>query len=399
MDAHEMTMGTFSSSSDQRPANVLEYLDAPARVALVERLRELFANPALPTSDDEFGALAQDVARFQFERSGAYCAICGTRGIDSLAALERATAGDWRRIPAIPADAFRVRRIACFPEFDGEVIFHTSGTTSGRPGAHHLPSTELYDAGAIPWFAAHLLGPAAGGESPRVAVSLTPSPAQAPRSSLVHMIESACGRLGVAVGYVNDPDPLFAFDALQRAAKSGPVLVLATAFALVHVLDGWADDPTPGGARVPLPLGSRLMETGGTKRRSREIAREEMLRMIEERLGIPPALVINEYGMTEMSSQFYDGSASAGGASIRIHRGPPWVRTVALDPTSLEPMPPGEVGVLAHFDLANLDSCAFILTGDAGRVHEDGRIELRGRIAGAVARGCSLAAEELLSSQ
>ena len=67
----------------------------------------------------------------------------------------------------------------------------------------------------------------------------------------------------------------------------------------------------------------------------------------------------------------------------------------AVDPESLAPRPPGERGILAFFDLANLGSVSAILTEDVGQVDETG-VRLHGRAAGAEPRGCSLAMEELL---
>jgi hypothetical protein len=81
----------------------------------------------------------------------------------------------------------------------------------------------------------------------------------------------------------------------------------------------------------------------------------------------------------------------------RLHSGPGWVRTRAYDPETLEPLPDGEVGVLRHWDLANLDSVMALQTADLGRVRPGG-FELLGRARGAEARGCSIAMDELLSA-
>ena len=100
--------------------------------------------------------------------------------------------------------------------------------------------------------------------------------------------------------------------------------------------------------------------------------------------------------MTEMSSQFYDGVAGAAPAPAeRLHAGPPWVRTQATDPETLRPLPHGEVGVLRHFDLANLNSVMAIQTADLG-ITTPGGFRVLGRARGAEARGCSLAMDDLL---
>jgi hypothetical protein len=129
---------------------------------------------------------------------------------------------------------------------------------------------------------------------------------------------------------------------------------------------------------------------------------------VEASLGLPAGACVNEYGMTELASQFYDGTLRDAGEDAtwpRIKHGPPWVRTVVVDTFTLEPLPPGQPGLLRVVDLANRGSVAAILTEDravavepAGSVNADGRaralpFRLLGRADGSEARGCSLAAE------
>ncbi|HEU4558448.1 MAG TPA: hypothetical protein VFS20_11385, partial [Longimicrobium sp.] len=167
-----------------------------------------------------------------------------------------------------------------------------------------------------------------------------------------------------------------------------------TAFAFVH----WLDALAAAGEGYRLPRGSRVMDTGGFKGRSREVTREELYSAIHDRLGIAPAWCVNEYGMTEMSSQFYDGVAGAASApGQRLHEGPAWVRTQAADPETLDPLPHGEIGVLRHYDLANLNSVMAIQTADLGFTTPSG-FRVLGRAEGAEARGCSIAMDELLSA-
>ena len=85
-------------------------------------------------------------------------------------------------------------------------------------------------------------------------------------------------------------------------AQRRPVCLAATAFALLHVLDAMEAD----GLRVSLPPGSRIMETGGFKGRSRMVSREELYERTCDRFGVDQGAVVAEYGMTELSSQYYD---------------------------------------------------------------------------------------------
>jgi hypothetical protein len=76
---------------------------------------------------------------------------------------------------------------------------------------------------------------------------------------------------------------------------------------------------------------------------------------------------------------------------------PPWLRVSPVHPVSLEPVADGEVGLARFVDLANVDSAVAILTRDLVRRNDLG-IELVGRAAGALPRGCSLAVEALLEA-
>jgi hypothetical protein len=73
------------------------------------------------------------------------------------------------------------------------------------------------------------------------------------------------------------------------------------------------------------------------------------------------------------------------------------VKTRVVDPETLQPVPAGEVGILQHFDLANLFSVMAVQTEDLGRIHDPG-FELLGRAPGATPRGCSVAVDLLLEA-
>jgi hypothetical protein len=124
--------------------------------------------------------------------------------------------------------------------------------------------------------------------------------------------------------------------------------------------------------------------------------------MLVEHLGLSEFYCVAEYGMTEMCSQFYDNvlrERVCGRSPVTRYKVvPPWVRTQVVDAETLEPCPAGRIGLLRHFDLANLDSVTAIQTDDLG-VAGAGGFELMGRAAGAERRGCSIAMDQWLSAQ
>lgn len=343
--------------------------------------------------DDRFDRLARAAFAHQYARNEPYRRFCERRG------AAPASVASWEEIPAVPTDAFKAAALVCGDPARAAAVFRTSGTTAGteRRGTHYLLDLRLYHAALGAGFGAHLLP---DGARPRF-LSLVPAPAGLPDSSLSHMVGELMGTVaGAGSGYFItgsfgiDYEGLAA--ALRQAEDAGvPVCIPGTAFAFVH----WLDEAAARGDRFRLPPGSRLMDTGGFKGRSREVGRAELYGALRERLGVEPAWMVNEYGMTEMGSQFYDGVAGRArpDPGERLHAGPPWVRTRATDPETLRLLPHGEVGVLRHWDLANLDSVACIQTADLG-VTSPGGFRVLGRATGAEARGCSLAMDDLLSA-
>ncbi len=361
--------------------------------ALRQELLALFAAGAEPPLPDEaFNALALRVFEHQLAHNPPYAAYCRQRG------AHPGTLDDWRRIPAVPTAAYKELPLVAGEAAAAQAVFRTSGTTRGpeRRGAHYVLDLRLYHASLLAGFEALVLPDRA---RPRM-LSLIPAPAEAPDSSLSHMAGVLLSELGGAgSGWFAGPagldEPALA-EALCRAeAEGSPVCLLGTSFAFVH----WLDALAQRGERFQLPPGSRLMDTGGYKGRAREVAPEAMQAAYEERLGIPPAYQVNEYGMTELLSQYYDAAlrdALGGDAGEpRRKRGPRWLRAVVVDPDTLEPLPTGATGLLRHVDLANLDSVVAVQTEDLGRAVEGGFL-LLGRAAGAVPRGCSIAADLLL---
>ncbi len=172
-----------------------------------------------------------------------------------------------------------------------------------------------------------------------------------------------------------------------------PVFLLGTAFAFVHVFE-YCEARS---RRFKLPPGSRVMETGGFKGRSREMSRDELYALFEERLAVPADHVVNEYGMTELGVQFYDKVVGIRGGAP-LHRNiPPWSRVQIIDPSTGKEAAEGERGLIRVCDLTNRSSVMAIQTEDIGIRRGDG-FEVLGRAVGAEARGCSIAADEFLAA-
>ena len=333
--------------------------------------------------DAGFDALARQLFAYQYARNAPYRRFC-----DALGASPRSVA-HWTEIPAAPAAAFKRHELSCTPVEAAARVFHSSGTTGRAAGRHILSPAALglYDLSLRRAFRRMVFPD--GAHLPLWA--LMPSPEAAPESSLSYMLGSlmaadAHPRHRFFWGDAGPDVPALAA-ALQAADE--PVLLFGTAFAWVLFFDA-AD------RHFPLPSGSRVLETGGFKGRSREVPREELYAFFTDRLGVPDSHCLSEYGMSEMCSQFYDSAlldGTAGRCRPRRKIGPHWTRTRVLDPRTGLDAAPGEPGVLCHYDLANLNSVLALRTEYMGIARDEG-FDLLGRAPGSELRGCSLTAEE-----
>jgi hypothetical protein len=166
---------------------------------------------------------------------------------------------------------------------------------------------------------------------------------------------------------------------LMSNAKS--TVVLGTSLAYALLLEAF------GGAKFRMPEGTRVMQTGGFKGKTLEFDAAKLRRELARAFCIEESAITSEYGMTELSSQFWEKSPN-------IYAEPPWARVVPVDPETLAPVKDG-VGVARIEDLLNVDSAVAIVTADRVR-RVPGGFELLGREVGAPPRGCSIATEEML---
>jgi len=373
------------------------------RDAIESELLAWMREPTWRADDARFERLALDLFAFQFEANTAYGRFCTARG---------RTPGDvqsWREIPAVPSGAFKELDLRCFPANETKHVFRTSGTSGaagGRRGALHLDTLELYEASLRPTLLQLLfpdLGPDSAGSKTTLRI-LAPPPGEAPDSSLSYMFGALVDDLGDTDSGFDVEGGELCSDALEGAleracAEARPVALCGTAFAFVHMLDAFASH----GARFVCAPGSRIMETGGFKGRSRELSRDTLYAALHETLGIPPERIVNQYGMTELGSQFYD-SVVVDPDGPRRKLGPPWARVRLVDPETGHDVEGDAPGLVVIHDLANTGSVAAIQTADLGcRVGDAGGdsrfgwgFEVLGRQPDAEARGCSIAADLML---
>jgi hypothetical protein len=374
-------------------------------MSIVDQVLHFIAEP----NARAFDSLALAVFRYQYESVPAYGEYCRRREAtpDTVAMLTQ--------IPPVSTLAFKYAAIENRNEGPSAPrLFLTSGTTMSKDerGRHLVRWPEVYRASAI----AHLRRMMFPDGRRLAMLALHPTADQMEESSLSQMISwcieefghdancCAASRAGLdlprAISFLRD-----------GVCAARPVCILATTAALAATFAAMRTSVTA----FELPPGSRVMDTGGAKGQTLPLSADEVVAEAGRLMGVAPAMVINEYGMTEMCSQLYDAtpfnsahSADTAWApqsvsavrsdappAMRIKLAPPWLRVFALDPLTLAPLPEG-VGLLSFFDLANVGSVSALMTEDFGIVR-DAAVLVLGRAAASDPRGCALAIEQFSS--
>jgi hypothetical protein len=191
------------------------------------------------------------------------------------------------------------------------------------------------------------------------------------------MMKGLIGQSGNPAGgfFINNTDDLLSGIKKWKAEKR-KILLMGVSFALLDLAEKESPDLTD----------VIVMETGGMKGRRKEITRTEMHSILKEKFNITE--VHSEYGMTELLSQAYSKGEG-------LFYSPPWMKILIRDPQDPlllldEPYKTGGINII---DLANINSCSFISTGDLGKMHEDGGFEVLGRFDNSDIRGCNLLIE------
>lgn len=351
------------------------------------RMGTIVARPSAGMSERIFSDLARELFALQYTHNEAYRRICEGRQVTPP------TVSSWEEIPFVPAAIFKELELTCLAPADRTRVFYSSGTT-GQPNSRHFHnavSLGLYEQSLWSWFECHF-------DCQKEFLFLTPPASAVPNSSLVHMFETVrqkCERpLASFTGKAGKDGWTLNFNAtikaLEKACAAGKTInILGTAFSFVHLVDYLAKE----GRRLQLPLGTRIMETGGYKNQSRTLPKAELHELIHRYLGVDAEGIVCEYGMSELSSQAYDRASrfEMWLARLRHFRFPLWARVQIISPETGREVAVGETGLIRIFDLANVFSVAAIQTEDLA-VRQQNGFDLVGRAESAEQRGCSLTA-------
>lgn len=309
-------------------------------------------------SEAAFEEAASDVFAFQAAHCAPYREYVDAIGVDP-SQVKR-----WEDIPHMPIEVFKRRTVYC-GDASPEAVF-TSSTTGGDSASfHHVAKLENYRRTLRKAFSIFYGEPESWSF-----YALLPCYLEREGSSLVWMADELI-KSGGGGFFLNDHEELL------RRMEADPKrkILLGVSYALLDLAEKFS----------PRLFNTVVMETGGMKGRRREMPKEEFHAALCAAFGVEK--IHSEYGMAELSSQAY----SAGGG---IFSTPPWMRVRIRDFNDpFDAVAYGRRGGINITDLANLHSCAFIETQDAGVMYPGGSFSVLGRMDRTQTRGCNLMVE------
>jgi hypothetical protein len=313
------------------------------------------------SSGNEFSGEALSVFRMQYDHNEVYRAFVDARNImvEAVSRIED--------IPFLPIEFFKTHDVVC-GNSPPQAVFRSSGTTGMIRSRHLVTDLGVYRRSFTKGFERFYGNPA-----DVQFLALTPTPEQAPDSSLVYMIEklmdlSSSPENGFFLANHSGLNARLR----QRRAPKKKVMLIGLTYALVDFANKYPADYSP----------LIVVETGGMKGHREEITREELHSLLCPAFGSDS--IHSEYGMTELLSQAWSQNNGR-------FKTPPWMKVMIRDTNDpLSWVGTGETGGINIVDLANHDSCSFVATQDLGRMHEDETFEVLGRFDASDSRGCNL---------
>ncbi len=328
---------------------------------------------------DGFEALALDIFALQYAGNAPYRAYCDAIGIvpDQV--------GAWQDIPAFPCESFKKELVTSFP-FDQAVMAQlTGGTTAivrGQIFRDEIGRQLVLEANRV-MTEAYLFPDFAQNQRCRVLI-LAPSPEMAPSMGMAIGMEETRRHFGTedSCFLLNHGgiDIAQLVKALAQAEATGvPIAMIGSTSAFVFFFNACKKK----GISFHLPQGSRIGDGGGYRGRFGELSQEDYWQLAWEVLGIPYSHCVNVLGMAESATNFFDDSLRRAFKGLptrkRLRPCPPWTRTVAVSAEDLRPLPPGEIGLLRHYDLVNLPTVLAVQTDNLGYTDAQGNFQIVGR--------------------
>lgn len=310
----------------------------------------------------EFEALSLEVFRYQAEFNPVYKEFIKGLG-KNPGAVNKLT-----EIPFLPIEFFGNHKV--ITGSDAPVcVFESSGTTGMNISRHYITDTGIYEESFLKSFTLFY-----GDPGHIFIAALLPSYLERGNSSLVYMAGKLI-KLSAEKGSSFFPDDQVSLlRSLEKARNNKTkTILLGVSFALLDLAERYSPDLS----------GIIVVETGGMKGRRKEMTRSELHSVLKDKFNITN--VHSEYGMTELLSQAWSQGEG-------IYNCPSWMKILLReinDPLTVSEET-GITGGINIIDLANINSCSFIASGDLGKLLPGGGFEVLGRFDNSDIRGCNL---------
>jgi len=285
----------------------------------------------------------------------------------------------WQDIPLVYNDVFKTHLVASFPLEKSVMACLTGGTTSltqrGRIFRDEDGKRLVFAANRM-MTGSYLFPDFRNGKRCRILI-LAPSPDLAPSMGMAIGMDQTRLAFGT-------PDSMFLLGksgvdvnalikALRESEASGvPVALIGATSAYVYFFQACRRKKMS----FRLPPGSRICDGGGYRGRFGVVTREDYYGMVEEILGIPGSHCVNVLGEAETATNLFDDSLRRCVIGLpskkRTRPVPPWSRVLAMGIDDLRPLPDGAVGLLAHWDLANVPTVLAVITDNLGYTTDNG---------------------------
>lgn len=327
-----------------------------------EQWQACYQNPA----NFDLENYAMELFDYQYSNNDLYRQYCMWIGV------KPGIVTNFRDIPLLPISAFKFHEVKTGLWLT-ETIFRSSGTTGLQRSAHHVRDVGFYTNHArFLW--EYTFGPL----NDFCFVAILPGYVERGESSLVRMVSFFIHQTkenGSELMTGSQDDIIKKLNTLSGKKKT---VLFGVSYALLSLMENFPE----------ITLDGMIVETGGMKGLRENMTKQDLTETLKS--GFKTENIYSEYGMTELFSQAY-----ARGINFHTNLGLQVLTKQLQDPLSLEKE--GKQGILGCIDLANIDTCAFILTEDSGIINHDGSFSLTGRLDLADARGCNLLLTEATS--
>jgi len=325
------------------------------------------------SSFDAFDEYALRVFNYQYENNEIY-----RRFVDAHK-IRPENVTSWEDVPLVYNDVFKNELLTSFPAEKATMYVITGGTTSLTQRGSILRDEHgrdlVFTANRV--MTHTYLFPDFQEDARCRILVLAPSPQVAPSMGMAIGMEQTIKTFGT-------PDSMFLLkrsgidikkliQALRESEASGvPVALIGATSAYVYFFQACRRD----GIKFKLPEGSRVCDGGGYRGRFGVVTRDDYYAFVQEILDVPAHYCVNTLGEAETATNLFDDALCRHVRGLepreRSRPVPPWSRVKALSIDDLTPLPDGEVGLLAHWDLANVPSVLGLITDNLGYTTNNG---------------------------